>query len=147
MDWRERTVFIFIMIQVTSLTTISVLAQAGGGQCLSQAQQVTCRETMTHMVEAEENGDKKHICRTFGDLHTCILQAMSTCPYNSKEKKLYEMDIVEHYIRKPFSCALIGGNLEFKAEYNGGGNKQASVYTMIHIVLYVLYKTVTFSGF
>lgn len=57
------------------------------------------------------------------------------------------MDIVEHYIRKPFSCALIGGNLEFKAEYNGGGNKQASVYTMIHIVLYVLYKTVTFSGF
>lgn len=113
---------------------LSAHVSATGGQCYSRAQ-ASCRDQWTKLVVAQGDNQNGKVCRYFGDVHTCTLKYMSNCKFEKHEQELYHKDIVGIYTHKPYSCALIGGNLEFKGEYQGSGT---SVVTASILLLPIL---------
>ncbi|XP_052215216.1 uncharacterized protein LOC127833803 [Dreissena polymorpha] len=109
----------FVWFQLTLLLSGIQIGwtKGSGGQCYS-ACQAHCSEAWSKLWTANHNRQYQDICRHFGDINTCTMQFQTQCRFSEGETTLYQTDIVQYYTGKPHNCPLIGGNMEYKGQYD-----------------------------
>lgn len=133
--------FIVILVSFYSLNPAGWVSATLGGQCYSRAQ-ASCQDKWTKLIVAQREGRNNNICSYFGDVHSCTLKYMSDCKLQKEEQELYQRDIVRVYTNKPYSCALIGGNLQYKGEYQDSGARRVKAPEFLFLLpLFTLLKS------
>lgn len=142
------TWIIAAIIVLTFLANYTECNQLVGGPCYSLSQDV-CNEHWTNLWIASYERRNNDMCRLFAELHVCTtkfsVEYASRCPFQEREQKLYQQDIVDIYTSPPYKCPLIGGNIELAAQYGWEHNMaQATSLTSSTLTLGVLIHVITY---
>ncbi|XP_045174280.2 uncharacterized protein LOC123535622 [Mercenaria mercenaria] len=132
------TCYIFVTLFTVLITNGLCTGSSGsGGPCYSMSQ-TKCQQAWTNLWVAQHERQDNKICQYFGDLNKCTMDFKATCRFERHEDDLYQEDIVNVYSKKPYSCAVIGGNIRYKedeGEENSVSRSQQSIYLITFLAL------------